>query len=138
MPTRIADKMGIREGERLFIANAPPESIKVIDLPSVEIKTKLLGTFDHMLVFVKTQAEMNSRFPDLKTHLAPTAKLWITWPKRGLLGTDLNLKQVIRIGYDHGLVESNNIRIDDTWTTLKFTWPKAHKTYNNKYGKLRR
>lgn len=65
-------------------------------------------------------------------------KLWIAWPKGGRLGTDLDMKQVIRIGYNHGLVESTQLRIDDTWTALKFTWPKPNKTYNNSYGKLKR
>ena len=31
--------------------------------------------------------------------------LWISWPKGGRLGTDLNLKIVIPIGYDLGMVE---------------------------------
>jgi hypothetical protein len=47
------------------------------------------------------------------------------------------MKSVIRIGYDHGLVESKGIRVDETWAALKFTHPKTGKVYRNSYGKLK-
>ncbi len=43
---------------------------------------------------------------------------------------------VIEIGYDCGLVESTCLRIDDTWTGLRFTRPKPGKVYANSYGTL--
>ena len=49
-----------------------------------------------------------------------------------------NIKVVIRIGYSHGLVESTALRIDDTWSALKFSWPKVEKEYHNSYGTLLR
>ena len=52
------------------------------------------------------------------------------------LGSDLTLPTVIEIGYDFGLVESTCLRIDDTWTGLRFTHPKAGKVYANSYGTL--
>jgi hypothetical protein len=63
--------------------------------------------------------------------------LWISWPKGGRLGTDLTLKQIIRIGYSHGLVESKTISLDPTWSAIKFTFPKQGKQYSNSYGKLK-
>ena len=50
--------------------------------------------------------------------------------------TDLTLPEIIRIGYDHGLVESTTLRIDDTWSGMKFTHPKSGKVYRNSYGRL--
>ncbi|MGB3954273.1 MAG: hypothetical protein WBL05_03150 [Brooklawnia sp.] len=64
--------------------------------------------------------------------------LWISWPKGGRLGTDLNLKIVIPIGYDLGMVESTCLRVDDVWSALKFTHPKAGRHYANRYGTLPR
>lgn len=129
--------MAIRKGDRLFVDEAPPDALKAIDLPTVTVSESLTGTFDHILYFVTTQAALVARFADLKQHLGPAGKLWVTWPKKGTLTTDLDLKHVISIGYDHGLVESTNLRIDDTWTSLKFTRPKPGKIYNNRYGTLR-
>ena len=136
MPTRIADKMRIHAGERLYLSNAPADAVDAIDLPAVHVAKRLAGKFDHIVMFTKTQRQLDARFPRLKRYLELDGKLWIAWPKGGRLDTDLDLKHVIRIGYNHGLVESTQLRIDDTWTALKFTKPKRNKTYKNSYGKL--
>lgn len=52
--------------------------------------------------------------------------------------TDLSLHHVIRIGYNHGLVESTCLSVNDTWSALKFTWPKSGKAYNNSHAVLNR
>ena len=51
---------------------------------------------------------------------------------------DLGLPKVIEIGYEHGLVESTALRVDDTWSAIKFTHPKKGKVYRNTYGTLAR
>ena len=75
-------------------------------------------------LFVRTQAQMREKFPVLVPHLAPQAKLWLSWPKAR------------KIGYDFGLVESSCLRVDDTWTGLRFTHPKEGKVYANSFGTL--
>ena len=133
----VADKMGIKPEHGVFIADGPADSIAGINLPSSH--SSLLDSemsYDHVIWFVKTQDAMNSQFDVFKDLIFKTGKLWVAWPKASKLGTDLNIKHVIKIGYDNGLVESTNLRIDDTWTALKFTYPKPGKTYNNSYGTL--
>lgn len=129
--------MGIREGSRAIFVKAPQESIAAIDLPSLEISSRLTGKFDYIHFFAKTQKDLDRQFEKLKKHLSASGTLWISWPKAGKLDTDLNIKSVIKIGYDHGLVESKGLSIDETWSGLKFTHPKAGKVYNNSYGKLK-
>ena len=63
--------------------------------------------------------------------------LWVSWPKNKKLGTDLTLTKVIELGYDHGLVESKTISVDQTWSAIKFTYPQKGKVYKNQYGKLK-
>ena len=79
---------------------------------------------------------MNVRFPKLKQHLNAAGMMWLSWPKARKLGPDLSLPKVIEIGYSHGLVESTTLRIDDTWSAIKFTHPKKGKIYHNKFGTL--
>jgi hypothetical protein len=62
--------------------------------------------------------------------------LWVSWPKGAKLGTDLNIKIVIKLGYEFGLVESTCLSVNNTWSGLKFTHPKKGKIYKNSYGKL--
>ena len=133
----VAKKMGIKEGARAYFVNAPVEAIQAVDPPHLEVGEKLNGEFDYIHLFVKSQAELDEVFPQLKPYLAARGALWVSWPKGGKLGTDLNLKIVINICYNHRLAESKCLSVDPTWTALKFTRPIKGKTYNNSYGVLK-
>lgn len=137
MTGSVSKKLGIKEGVRAYFANAPAEALEAIDLPNLDLATRLNGKFDYIHFFAKSQKEFNDRFPRLRTHLKPTGMLWVSWPKHGKLGTDLTLTKVIELGYQYGLVESKTISIDATWSAIKFTYPKEGKTYNNSYGRLK-
>lgn len=128
--------MGIKENSRAVFINADKGVLDNINLPKLNITTKLEEEFDYIHLFVKTQIEFTDFFPKLKSHLKPNGMLWVSWPKGGKLGTDLNIKTVIKWGYDFGLVESTCLSISDIWSGLKFTHPKKGKVYNNSYGTL--
>ncbi len=130
-------KMGIKEGSRAYFVNAPEDAIKVIDPSQLDLAKRLTGKFEYIHFFTKSQKEFNDRFPKLKEHLQSTGVLWVSWPKNKKLGTDLTLTKVIKLGYDHGLVESKTISINETWSAIKFTHPKKGKVYKNSYGKLK-
>ena len=133
----IAKKMGIKEGARTYLVNAPAEALKVIDPSQLDLAARLTGQFDYIHLFTKSQEEFNDLFPRLKSHLKTTGMLWVSWPKNRKLGTDLTLPKVIELGYNHGLVESKTISIDGIWSAIKFTHPKKGKVYRNSYGKLK-
>jgi len=118
------------------LVNAPPSALAAIELPELEVGEELEGDFDYIHFFCHTQAEMDENFPKLKSHLKPWGTLWLSWPKGKRLGSDLGLPNVIEIGYNHGLVESTCLRVDDTWAALKFTHPKKGKVYHNRSGTL--
>lgn len=128
--------MGIRPGTRSLLVDAPEETVEAMRLPALDLATSARGEFGYIHLFVTRQADMDERFPKLKAHLAPGGMLWVSWPKARKLGSDLNIKEVIRIGYNYGLVESTALSVDDTWSALKFTHPKPGKVYRNSYGKL--
>lgn len=132
----VAQKMGVRAGARAYLQNAPQEAVESLSLPELELPKRLSNHFDYLHLFVTRQSQFTRAFLRLKKHLAPGGSLWVSWPKAGQLGTDLNVKNVIKLGYDCGLVESTNLRVNDTWTALKFTHPKKGKTYANSYGTL--
>jgi hypothetical protein len=136
MVKRAYEKMGIKSSDVIILLDAPDDAAQEIIFPELKVQKKLSGRFDHIVLFVKTQNEMKETFESLKPYLTTTGKLWVSWPKAGKLASDLNIPSVIKIGYDAGLVESMNLSINETWTTLKFTWPKPGKIYNNSYGTL--
>ncbi len=137
MTTRtVAQKMGIKPGWRAHAVGAPEGVLDTLGLPVLEVAFRLSGEFDYLHLFVRTQEEMRQRFPALVPHLADQGKLWVSWPRGRKLGSDLTLPKVIEIGYDFGLVESTCLRIDETWSGLRFTHPLPGKVYANSHGTL--
>ncbi len=133
----VSQKMGIKENSRAVFVNPEKEALESINLPTLDIQEVFEEELDYIHLFVKTQREFIAHFPKLKQHLKPTGMLWVSWPKGGKCGTDLNIKSVIKLGYDFGLVESTCLSINAVWSGLKFTHPKKGKVYHNSYGKLR-
>jgi hypothetical protein len=133
----VSKKLGIKEGARAYLVDAPAEAVKAIGLPPLDRAAKLTGDFDYIHFFAKTQKEFDNVFPELKKHLKPTGVLWLSWPKNKQLDTDLTITKIIELGYKHGLVESKVISINATWSAIKFTHPKKGKAYQNSYGKLK-
>lgn len=136
MTRTVAIKIGIRENAKAIFINPDIDAVESIELPALEIFEKLNDVFDYIHLFVKTQSEFIEHLPKLKPHLKENGMLWVSWPKGGKLQTDLNIKIVIKLGYDFGLVESTCLSINEIWSGLKFTHPKKGKVYNNSYGKL--
>ncbi len=136
MTKTVYEKMGIKPDEKVIFLNGDGDAIANIKFPRMHIEKSLNSKFDHIILFVKTEDDMKSQFRQLKSYLRQTGKLWLAWPKTKQLGSDLNIKTVIKIGYENGLVESTNLSINSVWTALKFTWPKPGKIYNNSYGVL--
>jgi len=136
MTRSVSQKMGIKENSKAHFVNSDKEALENINLPLLEISSNLDKEFDYIHLFIKKQSELIDYLPKLKPHLRPNGMLWVSWPKGGKLGTDLNIKLVIKLGYDFGLVESTCLSINDIWSGLKFTHPKKGKVYNNSYGKL--
>lgn len=134
----IIEKIGARPGARCIFVNAPADTAQLIDVSQLKVGSKLNEQYDYIHLFCRTQEELEIKFPRLKAHVAPGGMLWISWPKAGQLTTDLSLPAVIRIGYKHGMVESKTISINDTWSAIKFTFPKEGVSYANSYGTLER
>ena len=136
MMKSVSAKMGIKQGIRAILIDAPTEAIQAIELPTLELGTDLHGDFDYIHLFATNQAKLREQLPMLKNALKQTGTLWVSWPKGGRRETDLTLPKVIEIGYDYGLVESKCLSVNSTWSALKFTHPKEGKIYNNSCGKL--
>ena len=137
MVTRtVAQKMGVQEGWRAHFIDAPAATVAGMGLPDLERSDELDGAFDYLHLFVVTQDQMRTAFPDLVPHVAPQGKLWVSWPKGRRLGSDLTLPTVIAIGYAAAMVESTCLSLDATWSGLRFTHPRPGQVYANSYGTL--
>jgi hypothetical protein len=63
------------------------------------------------------------RVPALRSCLAQSGMLWISWPKGSSgVATDLNENVVREIGLGNGLVDVKVCAVDETWSGLKFVY----------------
>jgi Protein of unknown function (DUF3052) len=122
--TPLPKKLGIKEGFRVQLANAPPdvcaelrESLTGCDLAEPQRRS----TLDFAMIFTKSRAELSKEFSRISKLLAPAGMLWISWPKKSSgVATDLDGNVVRGIGLDAGLVDVKVCAVTEVWSGLKF------------------
>jgi hypothetical protein len=123
--TPLAKKLGIKEGSRIGLVNAPGNFQNELGkLPDrAEFVKRLTNSLDIILFFVLTERELSRDFAKLAKKLASNGMIWIAWPKKSSgVTTDLSFDSVQRTGLDAGLVDVKICAIDDTWSGLKFVY----------------
>lgn len=123
--TPLAKKLGIKEGSRIGLVNAPTDFQSGLGkLPeNVEFVRRLKKALDIILFFVVSERALAREFARLAEKLTTNGMIWIAWPKKSSgVTTDLSFERVQRIGLDVGLVDVKICAIDDTWSGLKFVY----------------
>jgi hypothetical protein len=120
--TPLLEKLGIRDGHRVAILDAPdrlPEPLATI--PGAEVERALRGApFDVVLLFAVRNAGLEKRFRAAKGRLQPAGGLWVAWPKRASgVPTDLTEDRIRSIALAAGLVDNKVCAIDETWSALR-------------------
>ncbi len=121
----LIEKLGVKEGSQIYIANSPTEYKKELTSKEAKIKIteQLSNDLDFIQFFTKSRQELSDQFPILMQHLAKDGMLWISWPKKAAkVETDLNENIVREIGLREGLVDVKVAAIDEIWSGLKFVY----------------
>jgi hypothetical protein len=122
----LARKLSIKSGARLCVTGAPSgfAQLTPATLPDgVRVVRRLSGTFDVIVSFSVSRAELGHRLPRLKAALDPSGGLWIAWPKRSSgIDTDLGDAAIRELGLAAGLVDNKVCAIDETWSGLRFVY----------------
>jgi hypothetical protein len=123
--TPLAKKLGIKEGSRIALVNAPEgfES-ELGKLPDkAEFVRRVANSLDMILFFVLEERVLAREFAKHARRLVTNGMIWIAWPKKSSgVATDLSFDVVQRIGLDAGLVDVKICAIDETWSGLKFVY----------------
>ena len=123
--TPLPKKLGIKEGSRVGLVNAPKNFRDELgELPDgVEFVKRLTDSLDIIIFFVLSERELAIDFARLAGKLKKNGMIWIAWPKKSSgVKTDLSFEPVQRIGLDAGLVDVKICAIDETWSGLKFVY----------------
>jgi hypothetical protein len=121
--TPLWKKVGIKEGQRLALVDAP-EGWAVPDLPpGVEVATGLPDQADVVIAFHRAAAELASRVEALGRAIHPDGMVWIAWPRRaGGHDSDITENGIRDVVLPHGLVDVKVAALDEDWSGLKVVW----------------
>lgn len=126
--TPLPKKLGIKTGSVVVLLGAPDDFEETLGkLPTeVRLRRQARGRADLVLLFTKTQAEFERRFPVAVRTVAEGGSLWIAWPKQASgVATNLTQNKVRAYGLGNGLVDFKICAIDDTWSGLRFARRKS-------------
>jgi hypothetical protein len=123
--TPLPVKLGIKPGAAVAFPGAPDGFGAVLgDLPDgVQIRSRLTGRLDAIVLFVTRRAELNRRFRSAAKSLDADGGLWVAWPKKSSgVDTDLSFESLQRTGLEAALVDNKVAAVDETWSGLRFVY----------------
>jgi hypothetical protein len=115
--TPLLKKLGIKEGDRVLLKNAPtaiPEELAGV--PRVRDEKDL----DVALLYARSIKEFKAGFAALSTAVKPDGMIWAAWPKKSSgMQTDLTEHIVRDTALMTPFVDVKVCAIDETWSGLK-------------------
>jgi len=126
--TPLWKKLGIREGARVQLANAPagfPDALSPLPGGATIVSRESRG-LDVIVVFATRFDDLALRFGSLKPKLRADGRLWVAWPKKvSGVPTDIGFADAQGLGLDAGLVDNKSASIDAVFQGLQFVYRKA-------------
>ena len=120
--TPLAKKLGIKEGFRVRITNAPEHYRDLIGLVSnnVLISNRIATDIDMWHLFTTSATELGSVLPRIISHIKQDGMIWISWPKKSAkISTDVREDTVRKLALPLGLVDVKVCAVDEVWSGLK-------------------
>ena len=120
--TPLPKKLGIKDGHKVCLLNAPGAFERHLDLQAVDhdlriVRDLRLPPVDVVVLFVDRIADLERRFMDIAARLHPAGGFWVAWPKKRR-GNDITEEVVRRIALACGMVDNKLCSIGD-WAGLR-------------------
>ncbi|HEY2124881.1 MAG TPA: DUF3052 family protein [Chthoniobacterales bacterium] len=120
--TPLIQKLGFKPGIAVTVINAPASYAKLLgQLPEgvrLEIALKRGCLFVHL--FTRDRDELKKYLVRLRSNLADTGMVWISWPKKiSGLETSVNENVIRDLALPLGFVDTKVCAVDSTWSGLK-------------------
>lgn len=128
--TPLAKKLGIREGMRLFVGNAPRDYRKLVaPLPQdVAIVSRADRETDLVHLFTKERKQLEAALRGWRGKLRDDAVIWLSWPKKSAgLATDITEDTIREVALPLGLVDVKVCAVDEVWSGLKLVLRREHR-----------
>ena len=115
--TPLLKKIGIKDGDRVLVKNAPR---KLPDELRDFAEAKPAKDVNVVVLFATSQAEYQADFASVAKKIVPDGMVWIAWPKKASgIKTDLTEDTIRNHALEGKFVDVKVCAIDDTWSGLK-------------------
>ena len=128
--TPLAKKLGIKDGFRICVTNAPPDYMDLLAPlpPGVSISTRAAMGIDLWHLFTKSAEELRKRLPVMMSQIKRDGIIWVSWPKRSSkVQTDVTEDLIRDAALPLGLVDIKVCAIDEVWSGLKLVIRKENR-----------
>jgi hypothetical protein len=123
--TPLPKKLGINEGSRIAIVDAPEGFAATLrPMPNgVDIASRVSGRLDVVVVFATRLASLERRFGAAVRSLEFDGGLWVCWPKKvSKVETDLTFEIVQGMGLEAGLVDNKIASVTQVYQGMRFVY----------------
>jgi Protein of unknown function (DUF3052) len=120
--TPLAKKLGIKDGARVFLVNAPGDYARMVaPLPGgVRMVKRIDHETDLIHIFTTRRRDLDTALLRAMKLMRPNAAIWVSWPKRSSgAATDVTEDTIREVALPLGLVDIKVCAVDDTWSGLK-------------------
>jgi hypothetical protein len=118
--TNLAQKLGIRSGDRVCLLDAPPETAEVLRVvfpPGIIFQEKLGGEPNDIILFWPRRLEgLRERLAALQFHINPQGAIWVVIPKKKFAreqGIDFDWEAMQAAGLQTDLVDNKVATISE-------------------------
>ena len=109
----VAKKLQVKDGSKVCVVNLPSGV-------ELDVETTAADSSDAVLVFVRSQAELEKHKEPAMEAARADRLSWIAYPKAGKLDTDLNRDLLARQFTGTRIRPVRQVAIDDVWSALRF------------------
>ena len=122
--TPLFKKIGIKEGYKVCIINAPDNYEQYMEPPFyADIIRGLEENSDIVHGFFHTLDDLERHYPDMKSAIHKRGMIWVSWPKgSSKVETDLNRDIIRDYILERGLVDVKVASYNDIYSGLKFVY----------------
>ena len=120
--TPLAKKLGIKDGARIFLLNAPADYVRMVaPLPAGARTVKRIDPDTDLIhIFTARRRDLDTALPRAMKLMRPDAAIWVSWPKKSSgVATDVTEDTIREVALPLGLVDIKVCAVDDTWSGLK-------------------
>ena len=113
----VASKLQIKPGQSVCVIGRP-QAVS-LDLGQESLVVQDPDGSDAVIVYATTSADLEQVSAPLLAAVRRDALTWVSYPKAGQLGTDLNRDKLAARLRTEGVRPVRQIAIDDVWSALR-------------------